>query len=45
MRHRKLKSRLTGCDEWTEFETEGETLSMLGGFGTFDRVTNVCEMK
>jgi hypothetical protein len=36
IRNRKLTSRLTGCDEWTEFEAEGDCRSILHGFGNQD---------
>ena len=34
--NRKLKSRLTNCDEWTEFEFTSQTRSILNGFGNLD---------
>ena len=38
MRHRKLKSRLTNCDEWTEFESVTEGYPVLNGLGNIDRL-------
>lgn len=34
--NRKLKSRLTNCDEWVEFEAEQECSPILNGFGNQD---------
>ncbi|MGH9949520.1 MAG: hypothetical protein ACRD6X_20285 [Pyrinomonadaceae bacterium] len=34
--NRKLKSRLTNCDEWTEFDAEQECMKILNGFGNQD---------
>jgi len=37
IRNRKLNSRLTGCDTWTEFDAAGEAFPILNGLGNFDR--------
>ena len=37
VRHKRLKERLVGCDEWTEFETDHECHYILGGLGNMDR--------
>lgn len=34
--NRKLKSRLTDCDEWIEFEANQECIHILNGFGNQD---------
>jgi hypothetical protein len=34
--NRKLKSRLSGCAEWTEFEAEVDCRKILNGFGNVD---------
>lgn len=34
--NRKLKSRLTGCTEWSEFDFTSSTQSILNGFGNLD---------
>lgn len=34
--HRRLKSRLTNCDEWVEFEGRSSTRPILGGFGNVE---------
>jgi hypothetical protein len=36
VKHRRLNSRLTGCDEWTEFEGSSSTIKILGGFGNLE---------
>lgn len=36
VKHRRLKSRLTGCDEWIEFEGLSSTVKILGGFGNME---------
>ncbi|KIC16821.1 MULTISPECIES: hypothetical protein [unclassified Leisingera] len=36
VRHRRLKERLTGCDEWEEFEGTSETRPVLGGNGNVE---------
>ena len=33
VKHKRLNSRLSNCDEWTEFEGLSETMKILGGFG------------
>ena len=34
--NRKLKSRLNGCSEWTEFDAQVECRKILDGFGNID---------
>jgi hypothetical protein len=34
--NRKLKSRLSGCAEWTEFEAQVDCRKILNGFGNID---------
>ena len=34
--NRKLKSRLNGCSEWTEFDAQVECRKILNGFGNVD---------
>jgi hypothetical protein len=34
--HRRLKERLTGCEEWEEFSTRMECRPILGGAGNLD---------
>lgn len=34
--NRKLKSRLSGCSEWIEFEAQGDCRKILSGFGNID---------
>lgn len=36
IRNRKLKSRLTNCNEWLEFDARQECISILNGFGNQD---------
>lgn len=36
LRNRKLKSRLTNCEEWTEFESTQEMYKVLNGIGNID---------
>ncbi|MDP9423692.1 MAG: DUF1579 domain-containing protein [Pseudomonadota bacterium] len=36
VRHRRLKSRLTGCTEWDEFDGSCEARPLLGGFGNIE---------
>ena len=36
VRHRRLKTRLAGCDEWIEFEGTSTTRRILGGFGNLE---------
>jgi hypothetical protein len=42
VRHRRLKSRLTGCQEWQEFEGFTSTRKILGGRGNLE--DNVLEL-
>jgi hypothetical protein len=37
VRHRQLRDRLAGCDEWIEFDGTMEADPILGGLGNFDR--------
>jgi hypothetical protein len=39
IQNRKLKSRLTGSDEWLEFESTCECRPILHGFGNIDKFT------
>lgn len=39
IQNRKLKSRLTNSDEWTEFESTNECRPILHGFGNIDKFT------
>ena len=42
--HRRLNSRLTGCEEWTEFTGTSTTRKILRGFGNIeDNVLNFPE--
>jgi len=36
VKHRRLRERLAGCDEWIEFDGEMSTRSVLGGFGNIE---------
>ena len=36
LQNKKLKSRLTGCDEWIEFESTQEMYKVLNGAGNID---------
>ena len=36
VRHRRLKERLAGSQEWIEFDGTSVVQKILGGFGTFD---------
>ena len=36
VRHRKLRSRLTGCTDWDEFESSFEARTHLGGLVSID---------
>jgi hypothetical protein len=36
VRHRRLKERLAGCEEWVEFAGESSTRPVLGGFGNVE---------
>ena len=45
LRNRKLKSRLTHSDEWTEFESAVEMRQLLGGMGNIDKYTELMSGK
>ena len=45
LRNRKLKSRLTHSDEWTEFESAVEMRQILGGMGNIDKYTELVSGK
>jgi hypothetical protein len=36
VRHRRLKERLVGCQEWFEFDGEMSTIKVLGGHGNVE---------
>lgn len=36
VRHRRLKERLVGCDDWDEFDGHSETRPVLGGNGNVE---------
>jgi hypothetical protein len=36
VRHRRLKARLAGCDEWLEFDGQMSTRQVLGGYGNIE---------
>ncbi len=36
VRHRRLKERLAGCEEWIEFDGAMSTSKILGGFGNLE---------
>lgn len=36
VKHRRLKQRLQGCNEWIEFDGESSTRRTLGGFGNLE---------
>lgn len=36
VKHRRLKERFKGCDEWVEFEGVSSTRKILGGFGNLE---------
>lgn len=36
VRHRRLKERLSGCDDWDHFDGTSETRPILGGFGNIE---------
>ncbi|MFN8515037.1 MAG: hypothetical protein U0841_21120 [Chloroflexia bacterium] len=38
-RHRRLRERLKGSDDWEEFEGLSEGRMVLGGLGNFDEIT------
>jgi len=44
VRHRRLKSRMTGCTEWIEFTGQSSTAKVLGGYGNIeDNILNFPE--
>ena len=45
LKNRKLKSRLTNCKEWTEFESRVEMHQILGGNGNIDKYTDTAAGK
>ena len=45
LRNRKLKSRLTHSDDWTEFESAVEMRQILGGMGNIDKYTELVSGK
>ena len=45
LRNRKLKSRLTHSDEWTEFESAVEMRQILGGMGNIDKYAELVSGK
>ena len=45
LRNRKLNSRLTHSDEWTEFESAVEMRQILGGMGNIDKYTELVSGK
>ncbi len=36
VKHRRLKERLAGCNEWVEFDGEMSTQKILGGYGNIE---------
>jgi hypothetical protein len=36
VRHARLNARLTGCQDWTEFEGTSSTVRILGGYGNVE---------
>ena len=36
VKHRRLKERLAGCQDWVEFDGEMSTRRILGGFGNLE---------
>lgn len=36
VRHRRLRERLAGCDDWIEFDGQMSTRPILGGFGNLE---------
>ena len=42
VQHRRLRSRLSGCTEWVEFEGFSSTRKILGGYGNVE--DNVLEL-
>ncbi len=45
LKNRKLKSRLTNCVEWVEFESKVEMYQVLGGNGNIDKYTDTASGK
>jgi hypothetical protein len=45
LKNRKLKSRLTNCTEWLEFESKVEMHEILGGNGNIDKYTDTASGK
>jgi hypothetical protein len=45
LRNRKLKSRLTHSEEWSEFESAVEMRQILGGMGNIDKYTELVSGK
>ena len=45
LKNRKLKSRLTNCTEWMEFESKVEMHQVLGGNGNIDKYTDTAAGK
>lgn len=43
--NRKLKTRLTGCTEWLEFDAHQETRIILNGIGNIDNFQTVIDGK
>src|SRR5262245_49983248 len=39
IRHRRLRERLKGSDDWEEFEGRSEARTVLGGLGNIDEIT------
>lgn len=44
VQNRMLKSRLTGSDDWKEFEFKNETRTILNGFGNVDESGSTVRM-
>ena len=45
LKNRKLKSRLTNCTEWVQFESKVEMYQILGGNGNIDKYTDTASGK
>ena len=45
LKNRKLKSRLTNCTEWVEFESKVAMYQVLGGNGNIDKYTDTASGK
>jgi hypothetical protein len=45
LKNRKLKSRLTNCTEWVEFESKVVMYQVLGGNGNIDKYTDTASGK